>query len=142
MQGQDRKVLFTQYFEYSFFIATLTNGTVAPPATITIQADSDFAWQKTAYFVTTSAHAGIQQNARCLPEIAVQFQNSGSGRLQYDRALPLGAIAGDGQFPFILPNTEILKAKTTFQMTAANYGTTDYINLYVTLIGTKIFYEE
>jgi hypothetical protein len=132
-----------QYVEDLFiYLASTTNLAVAAsiPINVNIQADSDFKLLKLAQF--SNSHASItnqQQATRVLPLVTVQITDTGSGRLLFSNPVPLPAIAGDGQVPFILPIARIFKASSTITVTFANYDSAIAYDLNLALIGTKIF---
>lgn len=139
-------VMAKDFFVYDFFTPSLAAGASGLPVSQTIQNDSSFLWEKTAFFTTFNDAAifpveiGQVQFNRVLPLITVQITDTSSGRFQFNREIPLPSIAGDGQFPFILPFPKLFLPKTTITLTLSNYSAaTDYLNLHILLIGTKLF---
>jgi hypothetical protein len=54
--------------------------------------------------------------------------------------IPLAALAGSGQLPFILPTPKIFQARGTIAVQLANVTAGDtYSSIYLEFIGTKLF---
>jgi len=132
------QVVAQDFFIYTFNVTSLAAGASALQ-TVTIQTDSQFKWQKMSMFADIAG--AVQTDAtRVIPLITMQITDTSSGRLQFNKEIPLGAIAGDGQFPFILPEPKIFLPKATIQISLNNYSAaTTYANIFVNLIGTKLF---
>lgn len=140
-----QKIIAKDFYVYSFFLASIAPATSGQPVTVTIQNDSQFLWQKTSYFCTMTPGGafgpGDTEAGRILPEISIQIVDTSSGRQQFNREVELGSIAGDGRFPFILPEPRLFVPKTTITMTISNYSAAStYENLYINMIGTKLFW--
>jgi len=136
------KVIGKDFFVYDFFCDTIAPGDANKPITVTVQNDSQFLWQKTAFFCDIGG-AVQTQSSRVLPLVSMQVFDTSSGRQQFNVPVPVPAIAGDGQFPFILPEPRLLVPKSTITIELSNYSAaTTYVNLHILMIGTKIFMGE
>lgn len=139
----ERDVIAKDFFVYTFFLASLAPGDSGIPISLTIQNDSQFLWQKTSFYCSypqVGVFGPYQEAGRALPAIAAQFVDTSSARLQFNRATNLSSIAGSGSFPFILPETKIFQPKSTITLELSNYdAAVTYSNIYVNMIGTKVY---
>lgn len=124
-------------YEVDFTSANLTNGATLNGA-IQIQADSYFKWTKAAFYADIGG-AVFTDSTRPIPQVTVQIQDSGSGRVLFNQAVPVVNVFGTGQLPFILPIPRIFMPRSSLALQVANYSTASAYNLRLTLIGTKIF---
>ena len=134
---QQQPNLRRDFFTYSIDFANLAAGTTQNDA-IQIQADSDFELQKLAQFCDI-AGAAQTADSRVLPLVTVQLQDTGTGRLLFNEAVPIPGIMGDGQIPFILPTTKLFSKNASISVQVANYSAATAYNLRLLLIGSKIF---
>lgn len=130
-----------QYIE-DFFIYELDVDDIVPGGifngNVQIQADSDFKLVKLA-LIADIAGAGQTAATRIIPLCTMQLVDSGSGRQLFSLPVPLGAIFGDGQLPFILPVPRIFKARSNIAVTITNYSAAEEYEIKMALIGNKIF---
>lgn len=103
-----------------------------------IQADSDFELQKLAMFADVAA-AGELSSTRVIPLVTIQVTDTGTGRQLFNTPIPMGAIFGDGQIPFILPTTKVFSANASVTVAVSNYDAAQTYNLRLAFIGSKIF---
>jgi hypothetical protein len=137
-QPQPPRVQYWEdFFVYELDFTALNNGTTQT-ANIQIQGDSDFKWMKSTYIADLAA-AAITESAQIIPLVTVQVLVGDSGRNLFSAASPVVNLFGRGNLPFILPQPRIFKAKTTVNITVANYAAATNYNLRLSLIGTKIF---
>jgi hypothetical protein len=109
------------------------------PGNVTIDADADFLWQKLTCFAD-EASAGATESTQVVPGVTITIKDTSSGRDLMNGPIPLPALCGDGQLPFILPTPKIFQARGTIAINLANItAATSYTNLYVVFIGTKLF---
>lgn len=125
---------FFIYGTQSITIAALAAGA----ATIQVEADAAFEVQKLAFFADI-ALAAQTDSTRVLPLITVQIVDQGSGRQMFNVPMPIPAMMGDGNFPFILPTSKIFSANSAIGLTFLNFSAATTYNLRVALIGSKIF---
>lgn len=104
----------------------------------TIQADSDFRWEKATYFADIAA-AGQTDSSRVVPLVTVLVTDTGSGRQLMDGAVPIPVLFGTGQIPFILHHPKVFGARATVSVTLTNFDAAQTYNIRLAFIGTKIF---
>jgi hypothetical protein len=110
------------------------------PVNINIQADSDFKLVKLTQFANNhAAVTNLTESTRPLPLVTIQMVDTGSGRNLFSGPVPIPGLFGDGRIPFILPIIRIFKASATITVTFTNYDTAITYDVYLQLIGTKLF---
>jgi len=134
-----------QEFSKDFYVYQSEVTTIAPGANasdnINIQADSDFILYKLSFFATDDASVQpITDANRVLPEVTVQITDTGSGRQVLDGPLPIPAIFGTGELPFILPAPRRFAANSTIALSYSNFttGTSTY-QLFLAFVGMKVY---
>lgn len=131
-----------QYFE-DLFIYEIDFSALAPAAqangVIQIQADSDFKWIKSVYYADIAAAAFTLTTAP-VPSVTVQITDGGTGRQITSNAVPVPSIFGRGELPFINPVPRVFRAKSSINITVANFDAAVTYNLRLSFIGTKVFY--
>lgn len=134
---QARPAPARDFFVYSLEVTVTANspGTGA----IQIQADSYFELQKLSFFADV-AGASETQSSRVLPLCTLQITDTGSGRQVFNTPVPIPAIMGDGQIPFILPTVKAFAPNSSVQLSFANYSSADDYHMYIALIGSKVFH--
>jgi len=105
---------------------------------INIQADSDFILQKLTLFADVNGAAQVS-GSRIVPLCALQVTDSGSGRQLFESAVPVPAIFGNGELPFILPTPKLFPARSTITLNVANFSASTTYNLKFAFIGYKSF---
>lgn len=122
------------YFVYQANVPILAaSGTVMVP--INIQQDSGFEWIYTTGGSVSASGGGSFQ------PFTVQVIDQTSGRNLFSDPIPCQNIAGDGQFPFILPIPRRFLPKTTINVVFTNLLAGQIVNASVQLIGRKIYYD-
>lgn len=116
-------------------VAVLADATPTVGQQVLIQSDSDFELLEITHTTDDGAGAIVED-----PLITLLLQQSGSGIDFMAQPLPLPAITGDGQLPFILPCTRIWPANSQMAVTLNRYAPagTDY-NTRLVFIGQKLF---
>lgn len=134
----------SKYFAKDFFVYQIGPfGSLAAaaqlPGNVTLDADSDFLWQKfTAY--ADVGDDGQTESATVVPGISITIKDTASGRDLMNAPIPLAALSGNGQLPFILPTPKIFQARGTIAVNVQNItDNTTYSSLYLCFIGTKLF---
>ena len=128
--------MFEDFYVYqASFLPLTASGTGTD--NINIQADSDFVVQKMTY-VATISNAIQTDSSRVLPLVTIQVTDSGSGRDMFAEAVPVTAIMGDGNLPFILPKPKLYASRSSIIVNVSNLTSTAY-NLYIAFIGYKVF---
>lgn len=136
---QGRKYV-NDFYVYVAAISSTLNAAASATVNVNIEADANFTWVKSAVFASLAGAA--QTNATAvLPQVTVQIQDSGSGRLLQNVPVPISSIAGNGQLPFVLPVPRLFKARSTIGVTFANGSAAEnYSVLRLAMIGYKTFY--
>lgn len=130
--------VFFDYFIYNAKVASLAPGAQAV-ATVQIQADSTFIWDKSAIFAAL-AGAAQTKDSQVLPQIDVTIQDSGSGRLLQDTPVQVSSVCGDGELPFVLSQPRLFSPNSTITVTLTNTSAAEtYTNIQLSLIGRKVF---
>jgi hypothetical protein len=121
-------------------IASLGNGA---STTVTIQFDQNsvFNWLRT----TISANlASDTFETTEKPMLTLQITDTGNGQSFMNAPIPVSAIAGSAQLPYVLPTPQFIQSNASYQFQWANYsGTgataTTYYNIRLQLQGYRIF---
>jgi len=129
--------IYDDFFAYSTGILAL-GATVGATQlnNITIQADSDFVWEKLTYFADTGA--ALTEATRVIPLVTLMITDTGSGRQMFNQPVSLNAIAGPGGLPYILSRPKLFDANSTIQISLVNRLAQAY-NIEVLLSGRKRF---
>lgn len=115
---------------------TLANG--AQTATIDILADSDFVIDYLSACVNVTANGDMKVNRN----LTLQIQDLSTGKNFFSQPTVVTLVAGGGGFPFIFPAPRVVNANASLLLTAQNRDTgTNYNQMFVSLGGTRIFYE-
>lgn len=126
-----------------FYVYTANFGTVEAAATkeqsVNIESDSQFQLQKLTYFCTDSAGTQQSFNSRILPNMTLGIVDSGSGRSMFKEPVPISSICGTGEFPHILATPKLFKANSIITLSINNFNPQNYTNVYIQLIGKKVF---
>lgn len=139
MAAQNPKITESFYI-YTVALAATLNAGAQQSIQLSIEADSNFNWVKTAFFASL---AGAAQTAASLviPQVTVSILDSGSGRNLQSNPVPVTSMAGNGQLPFVLPIEQVFKARSTITFTLLNTSAAEnYSVLNLSLIGYKTFF--
>lgn len=120
-------------------VASLANAATAS-GNIQFDADSQFIWTGTTYFVDL-AGAAITDSARPIPLINVSLTDTGSGRNFTSLNVPIDTIAAyKGSDVYELPMPKYFAPNATLRVAYTNYSAaTTYTNLFMVLHGIKVF---
>jgi len=129
-----------------FYIYGSQAGTTAIPLAagasandiINIEADSDFILQKLTYEADIAGAAFIE-STRPIPNVTVQLIDSGSGRQLMQNPVPIPAIFGTGELPFILANPRLFAKNSTIQVAYTNFDAAAGYTIRLSFIGYKIY---
>ena len=126
-------------YQEDFSAADLVAGATLN-GSIEIQADSDFIWQKAAYFASDADTGAAAQTdaSRNLSLQTVQLIDTGSGRNLLELAAPVPSMFGTGDLPFVLPIPRLFFARSTIQVQVSNFGAAAQ-NLRLSFIGYKAY---
>jgi hypothetical protein len=126
-------------FVYEMDFATLLHQT-QQNGNIQIQSDADFKWSKATYFADL-AGAAQTESTEVIPLVTLQIVDSATGQQLFQNPIQVSSFFGRGSLPFILPTPYIFKQRSNLAFQVANYSAaTDYSNLRLSLLGTKIYY--
>lgn len=130
--------IFRSFFTYTnIAIASIAAGGSSSPI-IQIQNDADFELQKMTYYCDLNASA--TESSRAYPQLSLMITDSGSGTQLMNTPVPFGSIMGNGELPFILPQVRVFVRNSNITLSIANFSAaTTYYNIYVLLIGRKLF---
>lgn len=127
-----------EFYTYQASFSSLANGSDAT-ANISIEADSFFKAQKLTYMADLAA-AAQTESGRVIPLCTILITDTGSGRRLMNEAIPIPALFGNGQLPFILPTPKVFKPQSTISIQVANYSAASTYNLYISIHGAKLWY--
>lgn len=138
---------FYIYESEAIALAPSTNATDI----IQIEADSNFILQKLTQFTVASATfpdltvntivfpAGLTEENRVIPAVALQMIDTGSGRQLMQNPIPIPSFFGTGEMPFILPNPRLFQRNSTIQVSYTNFDTVNTYDIRLALIGYKVY---
>ena len=130
------------FFDYESDSLPVAPNGIAPGVSVqesfNIAGDSDFFWTKfAATALGTPANAATYTFA---PAVSILITNTTTGRQYSSSSVPLPNLAGNGQFPFILPQITWWQAKSTIQIQLQNLSAdVTYSNILLTFHGVKAF---
>ncbi len=121
-------------------ITSLANG-ASTLVTIQFDQNSVFNWLRSTVEVNLSTDT---YETMSRPMVTLQISDTGNGMSFMNTPVPLSAIAGTGQLPYVLPTPQLIQSNASYQFAFANYsGTgstaTTYYNLRFTMHGFRIF---
>lgn len=119
-------------------IASIANGS-STTNVIQFDIDSVFVWMRLNVFCDI---AGAVQTPSSLvePLVTLQITDTGTGTNFFNLPVPIPAITGSGQLPFVLPTPVMANPAASYQFSYANYSAaTTYANLRLQLIGFKVY---
>lgn len=124
------------YFYTAPVLASIAPGITAPPILIPFQEDSVFEWNSTTFQCQTASTGGFIIS----PNITLAMMDTSSQKSVANIATPIANICGSGQLPFICPVPRRFMPNGGLQLTYTNIDASiTYLNIYLTLIGRKIF---
>lgn len=117
----------------------LTLAAGAVQTTIGMLADSDFVLTSLAVSVNQTANSDMKFNRN----LTIQIQDTSTGKLFFSAPAVTSLAGGGGGFPFIFPAPRVLRPNIVLLVTGQNRDTAvNYNAMFVTLGGTRIFYNE
>lgn len=127
------------YFIYAAVLATGIASGNTGSASFNVDNDSDFLWQKGTFFANV-ANDGFDSGSVPIPGVTVVIKDTTSGRDIMSQAVPISALFGTGELPFILPVPKLLPKTSTLTFSFANItDNTSYSFLGLYLHGQKLF---
>lgn len=125
------------YFVYS----AVLNGGLASGATdvasFNVDKDSDFLWTKATYWATDGT--GVTSATRLIPGVTITIKDTTSGRDIMTAPVPIPAMFGTGELPFILPVPKLLPATSTITVNFASLDDANYSYIGLFFHGPKLF---
>jgi hypothetical protein len=127
------------YFTYSIVLpATLSAGGTTS-GSFNVDKDSDFMWMKGTFYADIG-NATQSASSRVIPGVTVVIKDTTSGRDIMTTPVPIPAMFGTGELPFILPTPKLLPAVSTITVSFANITADgDYTYLGLFFHGQKLF---
>lgn len=125
------------FYTYEEDFTALVSGSSAQ-GSINIQADSDFVLQKLCYFADI-AGAAQTNDSRVVPLVTLQIVDAGSGRQLFEAPAPVNSVFGYGALPFILPRPRVFFARSTVDISVANFSAATDYDLRLSFIGYKAY---
>lgn len=117
----------------------LTLAAGAVQTTVSMQADSDFVLTSLAVAVNITANGDMKFNRN----LTLQIQDTSTGKFFFSAPCVTSLVGGGGGFPFIFPAPRVLRPNIVLLLTGQNRDTAvNYNAMFVTLGGTRIFYDD
>jgi len=138
-RGGPKIIAADAFFHHIDFLALAVG--VPTPGSFQVDADSDFRLVKLSYFADIAG--ALQTSAtRVLPLVTVQIQDNKTGRYLSVDPIPIPAMMGDGQLPFLLPRQKLFPGNSVVKATVNSFAVAGTIyNLRLVFTGEKIYYE-
>lgn len=118
------------------FLALAAGGTGS--GGFSIEADARFQLNKLTFFADLAA-AAQTDSTRVLPLVTVLVTATGSGRQLSSGAVPVPALFGTGEIPFILPRPKVFAPNSKVTVAVANFSSATTYNLRLSFIGEKLY---
>jgi hypothetical protein len=125
------------WYVYEAAVAAIAVGASAND-TIAIEADSDFILQKLTFHADI-AGAAQTDATRVVPNVSVQITDTGSGRQLMSQPIPIPAIFGTGELPYILPNPRLFMRNSTIQIAFTSFEAVITPDILLAFSGYKIY---
>jgi hypothetical protein len=125
------------FFAYTITFANLLAGASAQ-GSLQLQSDSEFELTKLTMFADIAADPETAAT-RVLPLVTLQMRDSGTARNLFSAPVPIPAIFGDGQIPFILPVPKLFSPNASISFEVSNFAAATDYNLRLLLVGAKVF---
>lgn len=123
------------FYSYIINFSALANGS-SDSGSISIDTDSDFFLMKMTQQSDIAA-AAQTSSSLVVPLVTLQITDGGSSRQLFSQAVPISAIMGSGENPYILPAPRMFSAGSTVTLSVANYSAATTYNLRLVLSGIK-----
>lgn len=141
-QAPVRRYRMAKFFVYvpTPVVVQLSDSQPTADATINLQTDSDFELLAITYAADIGG-AVQTYNSRVIPLVTMTLQVSGTGNDIMPQPVPLSSIGGNGELPFLLPESTIWHGSSQISITLSRYaqaGTT--YNIRLAFHGRKLFF--
>lgn len=117
---------------------SIAAGVTAPAYQVIIGSDAPFLILSQTYWANT-ANAAVTKSTSVEPNIVVLLEESGTGRKLMDQAVPVAALFGTAQLPYILPEPKLMPANSVLSVTPTNRDAAAGYNLYLAFHGYRLF---
>lgn len=104
------------------------------PVNVQFNADSDFLWEAFNFQSYSAVGTPVP-----LPDYLIAFADTGSGRNLQDAPIHVVNVSGNGQLPYILPESRLFRATSICTVTVTN-NTAIAAVVSFAMIGRKVFY--
>lgn len=141
MLEASRIVKFPFTYHAEFYTAGANSNLAAgATATVNVQIDAGapFLIVSQSFFANT-ANGAITVSTMPAPNVVVLITDTGSTRTLMDTAIPIPAIFGTGQFPYVLPEPKLMQANSQLSVQATNRDAAAGYNFYLCFNGFKLF---
>ena len=107
--------------------------------TINIQNDSQFLWTKATFFARINDTDAIQYQSRVIPQVTFQWRDTSSSQQLFNFPVFINNFWGFGEIPMILPEPKLMEPRTSVTVDVTNLHATESYDLYLSMIGIKIY---
>lgn len=129
-----------QFYVYDLVFGAVTTGATVP-ITVNIDSLSNFLWRATTFFgYPDGANFTTPFVSNIIRPFTLSLTDSATGRTFFSAATPIDNVAGDGKFPFVLPEPYLWAANSVIQAILVNLDTHTWDNVTLSLIGKKTFH--
>jgi hypothetical protein len=139
VMAQGGNIVFDPFVYTTFFSSANLISSAVITNQINIQADADFILLAQTYSGDSILTTVYAQATQVVPNVGLLLTDGGSGKQLSDNNVHVWAWFGNGQFPFILPQPRYFAAKSTLQVKATNFDTSNAYNLHLNFIGVKVY---
>lgn len=137
--GVDDSPVITDFYTYGAYITGLAVAT-SQTTSIQIEADSDFEIIKLTYDAFVDIDTAVEAASRSIPAVNILLTDTGSGRQLMNIPIPVDALFGTAELPFILPKSKILYSRAVLAITFYNLSASlAYDRIAINFHGRKIF---
>lgn len=129
----NQKIVDIEYYNYNTFIGAVVAGT-QDQSVIQVQSDSDFA-------ITYMSGAVVIAGAAVATPIAtLQITDTGTGKTFFSAPTLFSLVMGNAGLPFYLPAPRVVAPNTNLQFNFNNIGAAGPADVYINLLGARIYY--
>lgn len=121
-----------RFHSYRLLYAALAAAGNAP-ASFQVETDYDFYWVKAEFFAYDGGGVATK-----LPLATVTLQDGSTSQQLSNATLPVAAVFGSGEIPYILPAPHLVKAGSTFNATVYNVSAATVYTIYLVFSGLHV----
>ena len=104
---------------YTYSIDAVVGAGLSVTKTFNVETDSLFTWMQTTSFIL-----GYIDNVDAEPNVTVEINDTGSGRLLQQSPVYIKSMSGSAKLPYILPRTRDFKPNSAVRVKFTNQGNT------------------